>query len=140
MRLFVRGRTSRRSRPASASQTLTNHALSARRLGSTLAPGTNKDSHRAASAESPKRSNQGTRAANNSNHSTGMPAEGVFQFGQVASEELNAISEPNLAFRTQNNEECGPSGTSPGTYADRKTLLDRFVEANCGNEEKKRKS
>ena len=67
-----------------------------------------------------------------------MPAEGVFQLGQVASEELNAISEPNLAFRTQNNEECGPSGTSPGTYADRKTLLDRFVEANCGNEEKKK--
>ena len=31
---------------------------------------------------------------------------GIFQPGEVASEELNAISELNLAFRTKNNERC----------------------------------
>ena len=66
----------------------------------------NTNSYRTVSAEGPKRINQDTRADNNPIYSTGMQALGVFQRGQVASEDLNAIPKPNLTFRTQNNEEC----------------------------------
>jgi len=66
----------------------------------------NTNSYRTVSAEGPKRINQDTRADNNPIHSTGVPAQGVVQRGQVASEELNAITELNLTFRTQNSEEC----------------------------------
>ena len=79
--------TNRRSRPALAPQFHHNHYVFARRLGSTLAPGTNIESNRTVYAEGPKRINQDTRAANNPIPSIDNPTQGIFQREEVTSEE-----------------------------------------------------